>query len=275
MKANKLAVILLGSVLGTGSVEAKAEQMPFFENVDNQSVVSKDWVIGGQKIGYNGGLNSNWDYSHSPINDNKGIEMKVSGPSNGVSYGAGAWAQTKIDFNNEHDWLINFSFQVDRKEPDANWIFIQITDGYTDPNGMLYWFNKDIPGTVDLAYNKALGFNGQDTHFLALNGNASPWPDNIANWSIEIDKSGIARLYNEPNKKGNMISEKTLDFNHPWHLRFMGYDGNSAGYGPGNMSFNVYQVSANHVPEPSSLVLLASAGIGTLGYLGLNKKTKN
>ena len=61
---------------------------------------------------------------------------------------------------------------------------------------------------------------------------------------LNIDPSGIARLYDSPDASGNLIREEDLDPGYEWYLRFMVSDGTSAGFPAGDAQLNLYEFHA-------------------------------
>ena len=274
MKAITLGAIVASTVLCLKAPEAKAELLPFYETCPacGHSDFSEFWTSGGQKIGWNGGSGSAWSFSHNPLENGNGVEMKIVGPLSGNSYGAEAWVKTVRDFNDGNDWLINFSWNADRRDTYHNRLQLQITDGYTDPAQGIYWECRNIPGTVNLLTEADLRGPGNSEFDLYLHENLGIWAETRQNYSLEISPNGRARLFDETTSPGRLLTEKTLDKSYPWYFRVMAKDATSSGLPAGDYSINVNDVSASQVPEPSSAMLLLSAGALGAGYLAFRKK---
>jgi hypothetical protein len=267
-----LVKIIAATALGLSTGEIKAEQLPLFE--PNHTDFTHYWTHGGQKIGWNGGAQSAWSFSHNPIDSGNGVEMRIVGPQSGGSYGAEAWVKTTMNFNDGNDWLINFSWNAVRRDQFSNRLQLQITDGYIDPSQFIYWECRDIPGTTNLLTDKDIwGLNDNNSnYFMFLAESMGIWAETLQNYSLEISPNGKARLFNAYDLKGNLLTEKTLDKNYPWYFRVMAKDATSAGIPAGDFSINVHDVSATQVPEPSTSMLLITAGVLGAGYLAYKKK---
>ena len=203
------------------------------------------WVLGGSKRGCGppcGGNTGSWDISHNEIIDPSDgyLEMRVWGPSSGNTYGAEAWVRTSYDFNDGENHTINFTWEPDFADFHYNYFFIQVTDGYVSPVNNLHWNLDSYPGTVNLLRNT----NGT----IGKNYENESSPGKL-NWSMTIDSSGIARLYEGPDATGTLHYEGSLDSAYPWHIRFMVSDGTSAGFPGGDAWLNLYDVC--EISEPS------------------------
>jgi hypothetical protein len=278
----------LAALLSTSlaiSKPANAEEMPFFEKCDTcgHVSVSDNWTFGGQKISWSPNELGSWTYSQNPILNNgevEGLELRVTGPESGNSHGAQSWVISQKDFNDGNDWQINFSWQAERRDRIHNRYQIQITDGFIEPNG-LYWTSKDIPGTnnfiSDDIFGKMINHSKWELYFHEqYYTDLNTWPNPIANWSFDINKEGLAKLYDQPNSSGNVISQNQLDKNYPWHFRFMVTDATSSGFPAGDISMNLYSfdATASPVPEPSALLLSGIAGAGLGAYSLARRKIK-
>jgi hypothetical protein len=116
-------------------------------------------------------------------------------------------------------------------------------------------------GTVNLFWNSAI-----DSPVTILNSTAKQ------TWSIAIDPSGVARLYDGADGTGSLLGEAALDVNKEWYARLMLEDGSSGGFGSGAANFDVYSVSSTTTPEPSTFVIFATGGIGLVGWTWRRKR---
>ena len=206
MKIKKLTAIVASAFLGLSisNSDLSAGNLSIFEPGTNN--ISSNWIEGGSKRGWSEGVfDSNRTFSYDPINNGDGIEMKLSGPTNGLSYGAEEWVRTTTDLRG-NDWLINLSFKANVIEPYNNRVQIQITDGYIDTNGHLYWMQKPIPGTNNLITDQILGFSTGDPYSILYDLTSNSWPNISTEYSIDLQKDGTVRVYDQYNKTGNMIN---------------------------------------------------------------------
>lgn len=197
------------------------------------------WEVGGRAIDAFGG--GAWNYENVEVVDTIDgyLSNHVWGTVSGLTYGAEAWVRTKYDFNDGQQHTINFTWEPTFADYDyhTNIFYIQITDGYIATNQDLFWQQSDYPGTSDLLWDsnstgKGWGFENE------------PSPGKL-NWSITIDPSGIARLYDGPNATGNLLRQENLDSTYPWYIRFMVSDGTSSGFPAGDARLNLYNFSVS------------------------------
>lgn len=207
------------------------------DNFEDGIIDPSLWEIGGEKRGCGPPCGSNrgsWNISQNEIIDSIDgyLELRVWGPASGYTYGAEAWVRNTTDFNDGNNHIINFTWEPDFGDYHYNFFFIQVTDGYISPENNLHWNHSDYPGTVNLLRNPGTGWGFENE--------ASPGK---LNWSIEIDSSGIARLYDGPDATGTIKFEGAIDPAYPWYLRFMVSDGTSAGFPGGDAWLNLYDFS--------------------------------
>ena len=119
-----------------------------------------------------------------------------------------------------------------------NHYLIQVTDGYVPALGGLHWLLEEITGTTNPLWGTT--DTGDPTRGVFLEGYTGLWPESKATWSIIIEPSGVARLYNGPDATGSLLHEGILDLNRPWYVRFLLSDGTSGGFPPGDARFNLY-----------------------------------
>jgi len=263
-------LVIIVSVCSTNSQAIEVFSDDFEDGVIDTSL----WSVGGGARGWSqyGPIGSGpWSYSNQEITDPTDgyLKCRVWGPGTANTYGAEAWVRTAYDFNKGQTYLINFTWEPDFLDFHYNYYYIQITDGYIAPVGDLHWPNRyppvppitedDLAGTQDLLWHTdpvAGPIRGLNFGNTASIGKVT--------WSIEIDASGIARLYNGSDGTGALLHEATLNPAYPWYVRWMVSDGTSAGFPAGDAWFNLYDFHA--IPEPATLVLLG------LGSVMLRKK---
>jgi len=193
------------------------------------------WVVDGENRGCGPPCGSNtgdWNYTHQEITDpiDGYLELHVWGPASGNTYGAEAWVRTSHDFNDGSNYTINFTWEPDFDESHYNYYFIQVTDGYISSENNLHWNLESYPGTCNLLRNPETGNIGESI-------GTSPGK---LNWSVKIEPSGVARLYDGSNATGTLKYECSLDSAYPWYIRFMVSDGTSSGFSAGDAQLNLY-----------------------------------
>ena len=196
------------------------------------------WVTGGAKRGWSDTQPTgvgDWTFSSSEIMGTDGyLRLRVEGPTSGNTYGAEAWVRTTYDFNDGHGWVINFTWEADVAIPGHYDRFnIQITDGYIPEIGSVHWSRSEIAGTTNLLYGSDDAAGASLTSGLAK-----------TTWSVLIDPSGIARLYDRPDGSGTLLHEGSLDPTLPWYFRLMVTDATSAGFPAGDTRLNLFDFSA-------------------------------
>ena len=97
---------------------------------------------------------------------------------------------------------------------------------------------SEYPGTANLIHDP--DFNDTPGIFFR-EGEAS---FGKVTWSITIDSTGTARLYDGPDASGTLLGEEALDPAYLWYLRFMVSDGTSAGFSAGDAQLNLYDFVA-------------------------------
>lgn len=202
------------------------------------------WVTGGAKRGWNPSNPSDtgsWDYSHEEITDPTDgyLNMRVWGPTSGLTYGAEAWVRTNTNFNDGTDHIINFTWEPEFIDYHYNLYFIQVTDGYIPPGTLSWARHSDYAGTVNLLWDSE---DERGWQFDERLGNV-PGPGKL-DYSITIDPSGVVRLYDSPNAAGTLIYEGALDSAYLWYVRFMVIDGTSAGFPAGDARLKLYNFSS-------------------------------
>lgn len=214
------------------------------DDFEDGVIDSSLWAIGGAKRGWdlsNPSDTGSWNYSHEEITDpiDGYLNMRVWGPTSGNTYGAEAWVRTNTDFNDGINHIINFTWEPEFIDYHYNTYFIQVTDGYISPENTLHWaLGSDYAGTVNLLREENL--QGDLTRGWIFENEPSPGK---LDYSITIDPSGVARLYDSPNATGTLIYESALDLAYPWYVRFMVSDGTSAGFPAGDARLKLYSFS--------------------------------
>jgi hypothetical protein len=241
------------------------------DNFDDGTINSALWVYGGQSRSNSGGPGDQGPWTHS-VNEvlapDGYLNMHVEGPETGDSNGAEAWVRSAYDYRDGQSHTMTFTWERASTENWYNHFLIQITDGYIPPDANLHWSGtaEGTPGTTDILWGTG-GIVGDPSR--------GSWSDTFPKqtWSIAIDPSGIARLFDGPDATGNLLHQDALTSTGPWYVRFMVSDGTSAGHGAGDCSLNLYNYSQSSdpgVPEPISLV----SGLIGLGMLGAYLRTK-
>jgi hypothetical protein len=226
------------------------------------------WVHGGAKRGWNGANVGDWTYSHEEVvHPTDGFfRATVEGPTSGLTYGAEAWVRSAHNYNDGVPWMINFTWEGEVLDDHYNHYLVQITDGFVPPDEPFHWWYNDYAGTVDLLWSMQKGNLVRGAHLPA--GMAK------TTWSISIEPSGTARLYDGPNATGSLLREEGLDVAYPWYYRLMVTDGTSAGFPSGEARLNLYDFQAQPIPEPASVVS-ALLGFSMLGaYLKRRAKSR-
>lgn len=173
------------------------------------------------------------------------LKARVWGPKSGITYSGEAWIRTIHNFNDGKSYVINFTWEPEFIDYNVNYYFIQITDGYIYDKGWMYWPLDDYPGTTHLLWQQRP--DGNWTPGCNLE-NAAPLGK--LNYSLTIDTSGVARLYDGPDASGALLREESLGSSYPWYIRFMVLDGTSAGFPAGDTRLNLYDFSAKVMPIP-------------------------
>ena len=180
-----------------------------------------------------------WTCSVDEIVDADGfIQMEVQGPTSGNTYGAEAWALASANLNDGNCHVIDFTWEVEVDAPGHyNYHYIQITDGFIPELGSVHWPQTQPPieGTVNLAVHEdPLGQIVQGIQLV----------DGLAKttWSVVVQASGKAMLYDGPGGTGNFLHQAPLDPAYPWHLRFMVIDATSSGFPAGHDKMKIYDI---------------------------------
>jgi len=192
----------------------------FVDEFEDDSINPDHWVIDGERRGYAGAPAGDWTWSHHETVYDEGdpdgyLRMCVSGPYTPNTYGAEAWIRTTHDYNDGGWYTANFKWKAVPLDTHYNHYFIQITDGYIPPAAPFHWQYveprpPELAPTVDLlrSYNA-------DLEELRRGGRPGEPPyipqGSPATWSIVMDPSGTARLYNGPDGTGDLLREEALD----------------------------------------------------------------
>lgn len=206
-----------------------------YDALDDGVINPELWVAGGQSRGWDISNPSDvgaWNHSQEEIVDPSDgyIDLNVSGPTSGNTYGAESWVRTLKNFNDGNTYLLPIKWEPLVNDTHYNKFFIQITDGFISSDNNLHWNNDNYPGTVNL-------LKDSDS-----NGKEYDQNPGKLNWSILINPSGTVQLYDTPDTTGNLISEETIDPTLPWYVRFMVVDGTSAGFPAGDAHIKIYNV---------------------------------
>ena len=235
MRTSYLITFICGLLLLVADVSVADFSDDFEDGVIDTSM----WAFGGQKRSYLQMPAGSWDWSREEITNTDGyLQVRVYGPTSGVTYGHDAWIRTKHDFNDGKSYLVNFTWEAEVVgEGWVDFYFIQITDGYTPANANYNWPIVNPPaGTTDLLWHDS-GGNPVNCWTL-LDGMAK------TSMSIKITPDGTAKLYDGPNGSGNLLHQGSLNPNVEWYIRFMVSDATSAGFPAGDSRLNLYDFSA-------------------------------
>lgn len=238
----------------------------FSDAFDDGVIDSSLGVVGGAARGWDQSQpigTGPWQYSHQEIVAPDGyLQAHVWGPASGVTYGAEAWVRTVQNYNDGRNYVVNFTWEPGFLDPHVNGYFIQVTDGYIANPGGFHWMyfpDPGLAGTTDLLWNPS----APGLHFENM-----PSIGKVS-WSLGIDSSGVARLYDSPDAAGSILHQGTLDPSSEWHIRFMLRDGTSAGFPAGDAWFNLYDFQSSEtpvIPAPGALVL-GAIGVGVVSRL--------
>lgn len=243
-----LAVLLSFTVANTqpqlacGQTSAGAGSS-WSDDFEDRVIDSSLWEWGGARRGIGGFGAGSWQWSHEEVVATDGyLRIRVWGPTSGNTFGGEAWVRTRYDYNDGSDHLINFTWEAVVSAYHIDSYAIQITDGDTaQGSGDLTWWLSDSACHKNLyCINKGWVSPGspcfgEDPH------NMPP-----SSWSIVINaEDQTATLYLGPNGTGNIHSQKTLDSNCPWHVRFFQMDATSAGFPAGDNRLNLYDFSSS------------------------------
>ena len=214
------------------------------DNFEDGSINNSLWIYGGQKLG-NEGVGGDWNWMHEEIMAPDGyLKARVWGPYTGLTYTGAAWVRTTKNFKDGESHIINFVWEPNYSDTHANEYFIQITDGHVGDS--IWWQNEGNAGTTDFLWRE----DGNSwTRGLIFDGGEPPGK---LSWSLEILPSGMARLYDAPNRDGVLIDQESLNPNRDWYFRIMVLDGTSDGFSSGEAWFNLYDFSVDAVVDKNS-----------------------
>lgn len=229
------------------------DEVRIYNRVLSQSEIaeiSSSWVTHGYKWGWDGIGSGSWQYTIS--DNNSSIEGRVWGPTSGNTYGAEAWWRTGRNFNDGSFWQVTFTLDA--------------TIGYTahyDPFGILI---SDTNYT-DTIHSPLISSNAPaGSVFLWRAGTDygvdTPLPPfSNQTWTVVIDPTGTAKLYQSADINGSPYRTVTLDLSKSWHLKFELGDATSSGFTAGDNMLRVRNFSAvsSSIISPSGI----SASDGT------------
>lgn len=200
-----------------------------------------------------------WSWSVTEVGTGDGyLGARVWGPSTANTYGAEAWIQTHYNFNDGKFHLIDFTWAATVGESHYNHYLVQVTDGYVPARADLHWPERRPPSSPieasDLAATSDL-LRSKYTDGSTRLGDFYPSGLPKSDWSVIIDPSGHAAMYDAPGARGSLLSTTDLSAANPWHLRFMVSDGTSAGFGSGAAQLNLYDFSPYDLKEPQKVFL--------------------
>lgn len=230
------------------------------------------WEYGGARRGVGGFGSGDWDWSHEEVVADDGyLKIRVWGPTSPNTYGGEGWIRTKYDYNDGACHLINFTWEATIGVPGddhINGYAIQITDGDTAAeDGSITWWIGDS------ACHKNL-------YCTVSNLGATPCLDEgqqnmpPTSGSVIIDAgTETASLYLGPEGTGDLHSQKTLDPNCSWYLRFFHMDATSAGLPAGDNLLNLYDFRSEPTSECPSIPTMPEWGIVAMALLVLTAGT--
>jgi hypothetical protein len=248
-----LAIVVF-STLSSASADYVADN--FEDGVIDPSM----WVTHGYKGGPAGVGSGSWQYTiDEHVAADGYLQARIWGPPSGNTYGAEAWARTIKNFNDGNRWLINFkwstSIDILNTAGPGFTIGIVTTDSLPDANDIVWWqSHNDRPDVRQLYYNTSRGNVGYPP---------DP-PFSAQTWSVVIDPSGSATLYEGADGLGTALPTVQLDQSKPWHWGAFVDCLTAAGYDGGDANFRLYDFKADAVPEPSSIIIW---GIGVSGLV--------
>lgn len=252
MKKNIVTFLIVLLVVGFGFTANVFAGVVLSDDFEDGSINTGVWDFGGEKRGYNSAPAGSWEWTHEEIiNASDGyLRAHVWGPYTGNTYGAEAWIKTKRNFNDGQDYLINVTWQPDFADSHYNMYFLQVTDGYIPISSPFHWQLYEEPGTTDLLWTQSDATGDWSRGWTYSN---KPTPGKL-DWSLEILPSGVAYLYDAPDKGGALIRQESLDLTKDWYFRLMVNDGTSSGFGAGDAWFDIYDFEV--IPEPATLLVL-------------------
>jgi hypothetical protein len=238
------------------------------DDFEDGIIDSSKWVTHGYHGGYDPSSPQGWSVGagqwQSAVTEVQAadgyLQARVWGPASGATYGAEAWVRTVQNFNDGNRWLINFTWST--RITDANGVAFALlmSDGnYSENCNWAYWIAADPqPGSAFLWRQQPSG---------------PPWPGDpptapfsLASWSVVVDPSGSATLYQAANAQGAAFRQVSLDPSSPWYMRFVVNSMTSSGYSARDDDFKLYSFSADAtaVPEPATYLAGASALLALL-----------
>ncbi len=223
-------------------------QTAWSDDFEDGVIDSSLWEWGGARRGIGGFGAGSWQWSHEEVVATGGyLRIRVWGPTSGNTFGGEAWVRTKYDYNDGTDYLINFTWEAVVSASHIDSYAIQITDGDTaQGSGDLTWWLSESACHKNLyCINKGWVSPGSPCF--------GEEPHNIpsTSWSIAINAvDQTATLYLGPDGTGDVHSQKTLDSNCSWHVRFFHMDATSAGFPAGDNLLNLYDFSSGPASQP-------------------------
>lgn len=231
----------------------------FADQFEDNAIDPALWTLGGSRRSatVDDPSEGQWTVAHYETLLDEGsedgyLQMRVDGPESATTFGAEAWIRTTYDYNDGNAHTINFTWATEVLESHFNRYQIQITDGYVPTaaeNNDLNWAASGVEGTTDLLWGVG---DGEPVPYLYSDSD-----EPISTWSILIDPTGTATLYNGADGTGDLLHEADLADEGPWHVRLMVTDGTSSGFSAGDARLNLYSYSSssyavNHTPESSA-----------------------
>ena len=283
----KMSVVIVSLVVSwtcTANVrQVFASTAVFSDDFESGSIDGDLWTVGGRQVSWTPSDQGSWTYSQDPGIRDAGdldgyLRLQVSGPYTDNSYGAVSWIRTNYNFHDGQQHLLNFCWKPVSADNHENFYSIQITDGYVptfeQDNWVNSWMSTEPIGTKALLWSQPDGVTWRPYEELSTDV-VNPGVNSLLSvkydWSVLIDPSGKASLFDEPNGTGSLLYQATLDPSTPWYFRAMVMDATSEGFGAGEAQLNLYSFSAT-VPEPSTLALLGVGAVSLFFYACRRRK---